>query len=79
MLGWAEASHDPVLLLGIPVGIVIVGGARGISAGLQEGLYRRIVKALTGTDPGKGPDANEGNTQPSESGGGETPVDATTG
>ena len=62
MLGWAEASHDPLMLLGIPVGIVIIGGARGISAGLQEGLYRRIVKALTGTDPSRGPGEDDGGT-----------------
>jgi hypothetical protein len=55
VLGMAEATREPLLLLGVPIGIVVIGGARGIAAGLEEGLYRRIVKAMTGNDPGKGP------------------------
>lgn len=47
--GW---SHHPLLMLAVPVGTVIMGGARGISAGLEEGLYRRIVMRFTGIDPG---------------------------
>jgi hypothetical protein len=53
-LAVSAVTHEPYLLLAVPIGIVLIGGARGVAAGLEEGLYRRIVKALTGTDPGKG-------------------------
>lgn len=46
--GWTD---HPYLLLAIPVGVVIMGGARGIAAGLEDGLYRVIVRKLTGQDP----------------------------
>ena len=56
VVAYSTWTHHPYLLLAIPVGRVIMGGARGIAAGLEEGLYRRIVTRLTGTDPGPPPD-----------------------
>jgi hypothetical protein len=55
VLAYGVSTRDAVLIISVPVAIVIIGGARGVAAGLQEGLYRRIVKALTGKDPGLQP------------------------
>lgn len=52
LLGQLGHVEYPVLVIAFPLGIVLVGGAVGIAQGLQEGLYRRIVKWLTGEDPG---------------------------
>ncbi len=52
MLATAAWTHDPYLLLAIPGGTIIMGAARGIGMGLEEGVQRGIVKILSGSDPG---------------------------
>jgi hypothetical protein len=46
-LGMAAMSN-PLILLCVPAGVIIMGGAKGIAQGLEEGLHARIVRMLTG-------------------------------
>ncbi len=47
--------HDPIVLVSTPFVVIAMGAATGLSAGLfrglNEGIYRRVVQWLTGTDP----------------------------
>jgi hypothetical protein len=53
MVGAAALTY-PLMLITVPVGIIIVGAARGISKGLENGLNKRIEKALrTRRRPGR--------------------------
>jgi hypothetical protein len=52
VVAYSGISHHLYLILAVPVGVIVMGGARGIAAGLEEGLHRRLVQALTGRDPG---------------------------
>ena len=52
VIAYAGWTHNPLFLLAIPAGTIIMGGARGIAHGLDEGLYRWIVARFTGVDPG---------------------------
>lgn len=40
------ATGDPVVLLTVPAGIVLVGAAVGVAEGLAIGLRARVLRAL---------------------------------
>jgi hypothetical protein len=43
----AQFTDEPILLLfGAAIGIIVIGAARGVGAGLQEGLKYRVLKSL---------------------------------
>ena len=46
----AAGVSGPMLLFAVPVGIILVGAARGIAQGLQEGLHEKILKLMGATD-----------------------------
>ena len=47
-MGYISSGGDPVLSLGIPAGIIIIGGATGIADGLSAGLGHRISEWIAG-------------------------------
>lgn len=51
VLAYAMATGDPVLVIEYAGALVLVGGARGVSAALEEGLYQKVLRWLTGESP----------------------------
>jgi biotin carboxyl carrier protein len=58
-LGVAAYTNDPILLLYVPAGMVLVGAASGISRALEQGLYARVLRWLTHEE-------SEGDPRPTE-------------
>jgi hypothetical protein len=51
---------DPLILVVTPTMVVVMGASTGLGSGLHEGLRRRMIKWLTGSDPGSSePDASD--------------------
>ncbi len=63
---YASWTDHPLLLLAIPFGRIIMGGARGIALGLEVGLYTRIVRSLTGVDPNLEVEQTETEDEPAD-------------
>ena len=50
-LGYFAVGAHPLLLITVPVGVVLLGGARGIADGLRKGLEHRIATWLGASPP----------------------------
>jgi hypothetical protein len=48
VLGYQAAPHSPLLLITVPAGIVLVGAAKGLGAGLNAGLRGLVERQLLG-------------------------------
>ena len=48
LLGYSLAANHPLMLLTVPLGIVVVGSAIGVSEGLQKGLAKRVERFIAG-------------------------------
>lgn len=46
-VGFAVFGSSPLLLVGVPAGIIICGAAAGVSRALEEGLRERLLGLLT--------------------------------
>lgn len=57
VLGYLAMQTSPLLLITVPVGIIVMGGAQGIAEGLRQGLQFRIATWF-GATPRPEPEAN---------------------
>jgi hypothetical protein len=48
-LGYLGVFVDPMLLISVPAGIIILGASKGVARALEHGLYERLVRWITGT------------------------------
>jgi hypothetical protein len=60
-LGYFAVGADPLLLVTVPLGVILLGGATGIAEGLKAGLAVRIASWLGGT-PDQGGESRESGT-----------------
>jgi hypothetical protein len=49
-IGYSAIIHHLYLIPAYLVGKIVMGAARGIAAGLEEGLYQRVAGWLVGWD-----------------------------